>query len=1053
MSDAARSEEDPALPRPSPGQIATSGTSLFIRRPVFALVISLLIIVAGLAGIYGGEIRELPDVDRPIVSISTSWSGAAPEAVDREVTAIIEAAAARVSGLETASSSSSQGNSRVTAEFSSSTDISVAAADLRDAVARSVNQLPDDADEPQIVKADSDSQPVMRIAVTSDNLDVADLTVLIEDEIIDRLNAVAGVADVDIYGEREKVFLVDLNPDALAARGLSPGDLTSAFTSLSFDVPAGSLTSGGQDLVVRAQSDVTTAADFEAIVLADRVRLGDIASVTLGPDIEGANLRANGQTGVGMGIIRQASSNTLAISDGVRAAVDDIRARLPQGVSIQVTSDDATFVRGAITEVRNSLLIAVGVVIVVIFLFLLDWRATLIPVVTIPVALIGTFAAIWLSGFSINILTLLALVLATGMVVDDAIVVLENIVRKRNAGFGPRAAAVLGVREVFFAVVATTATLIAVFVPVSFLPGQAGSLFGEFGFVLAFAVTLSSLVALTLCPMLASRLLKARTEGDERKPSIFTRFGTLLERIYRRTLRVALALPFAIVIAMIAFAGSAWIAFQNVERELLPREDRSVALLSVSVASGVTPEYTDAKLQEIEALLEPLRESSEVQNIFSFSGYRSSGGGFVVLTLAPWNERERSQNDIVGEINAAVGKVAGVRAFAIQPNSLGIRGAGQGLRVALVGPSYRVLGETAEQLVDTLKADPRFSNARQDYSASTPQLSVAIDRDRASDLGIDFSGLSTALQAMLDGREVGSVFIADRAFPVKLVSTGQPIDDPTDLENVYLKANGGRMVPLSSIATLTETSAASSLGREEQQRAVTVTVSPNGLALAAALEELSVLAEPILPEGVNMIPLSEAAVLDKSTTDLLVTFGIAILVVLFVLAAQFESFLSALIIMATVPIGLACAIWAMALLGISFNVYSQIGLVLLVGIMAKNGILVVEFANQLRNAGRSVREAAEEAAILRLRPIMMTMISTIFGATPLILSSGAGAEARNALGYVIVGGLGLSAIATLFLTPVVYLLIARFSTPSAEEAARLQGELTRAEKLAPEEVV
>ncbi|RLQ89534.1 efflux RND transporter permease subunit [Notoacmeibacter ruber] len=1031
--------------------MATSGTALFIRRPVFALVVNLLIIVAGLAGIYGGEVRELPDVDRPVVSIRTDWSGAAPEAVDREITAVIESAAARISGVETISSSSSQGSSRVMAEFSSSTDISVAAADLRDAVAQVVNQLPDDAEEPRIVKADSDAEAVMRIAVTSERLGVADLTVLVEDEVVDRLNAVEGVADIEIYGEKEKIFLIDLDPDALAARGLSPGDLTSVFSSLSFDVPAGSLTSGGQDLVVRAQADVTSAEDFEALILADRVRLGDVARVTLGPDLEGSNLRANGQTGVGMGVIRQASSNTLTISDGVRAAVAEIQQRLPDGVAIRVTSDDATFVRGAITEVRNSLLIAVAVVVVVIFLFLLDWRATLIPTVTIPVALLGTFGAIWLAGFSINILTLLALVLATGMVVDDAIVVLENIVRKRNAGFGPRAAAVLGVREVFFAVIATTATLIAVFVPVSFLPGQSGSLFGEFGFVLAFSVTLSSFVALTLCPMLASRMLKARNESEEKAPGLARRFGSYLERLYASTLRFALAFPFAIILAMLAFAASAWIAFQNVDRELLPQEDRSIALLSVRVASGVAPEYTEGKLKQIESLLEPLRERGEVQNIFSFSG-SNRGGGFMVLTLAPWEERERSQNDIVNDINAAVGEVAGVRAFAIQPNSLGIRGAGRGLRVALVGPSYRVLGETAENLVDQLKADPRFSNPRQNYSASTPQLSVQIDRERASDLGIDFSGLSTAIQAMLDGREVGSVFIADRAFPVKLVSTTRPINDPTDLENIYLKANGDRMVPLSSIASLTETSAASSLDREEQQRAVTVTVSPDDMALATALDELTAIAEPLLPSGVRMIPLSEAAVLDKSTTDLIVTFSIAILIVLFVLAAQFESFLSALIIMATVPIGLACAIWAMALLGVSFNVYSQIGLVLLVGVMAKNGILVVEFANQLRNMGRSVREAVEEAAVLRLRPVMMTMISTIFGAVPLILSSGAGAEARNALGYVIVGGLGLSTVATLYLTPVVYLLLARFAAPSAEEAARLRRELARAEQLAPEEV-
>jgi HAE1 family hydrophobic/amphiphilic exporter-1 len=1027
------------------------GTALMIRRPVLALVISLLIVVAGLAGLYGAEIRELPDVDRPVITVTTNFAGASPETVDRELTAIVEGAIARVSGVASMSSTSTLGRSRVTVEFSDSTDLNVAASDVRDALGRVTNNMPDGADDPRIVKADANSDPVMRLAVTSDRYNVQDMTILVEDLVVDRLAAVPGVADVNVYGDREKIFRVDVDQSRLAAFGLTLADLRSALSNVALDVPAGSLTAQTSDIVVRATADVTTPEGFEDLYINDRIRFRDVANVTLGADPGDSVLRANGRTGLGMGIIRQSASNTLEISQGVRAATEGIQAILPEGVDIRVTSDDATFISGAIEEVRTTLVLAVLIVIAIIFLFLRDWRATIIPAVTLPVSLIGAFAAIWLAGFSVNILTLLALVLATGMVVDDAIVVLENIVRKRNEGMGVRAAAVIGTREVFFAVITTTATLAAVFIPISFLPGQAGGLFTEFGFVLAFTVMISSVVALTLCPMLASRLIKRRDMSTANsKPSRFVAFGGYMSGIYSRLLRRALDAPLIVIVIALMAAGSAFALLPTIPQELTPPEDRAVALVRISAPQGVSLDYTRSRMTEIERLVSPLRDSGEVQNIFAIAGTGgSSNNGFMVLTLAPWGERERSQADIVGELNRAIATVPGLRAFAIQPNSLGIRGAGNGLQFAFVGNSYDELAEVGQQMVEKLEQDPRFRQIRLSYETTQPQISVQIDRARASDLGVNIDGLAEALQALLDGREVAQVFIEDRSFPVKLLSTNNPINDPTDLESIYLKAGDGRIVPMSTIATLTEKAVAPDLRRESQMRSVSITAGlAPAFALGDAWAEAVVMAEPLMPGGVRIIPLAEAATLDQSSNDMLITFGIAIIVVLLVLSAQFESFVSAFIIISTVPLGLACAIFAMAMTGGSLNVYSQIGLVLLVGVMAKNGILIVEFANQLRNTGMDIRSAIEEASNIRLRPVMMTMISTVLGSVPLLLAFGAGAEARVALGWVIVGGLGLAMIATLFLTPVAYLLLARFATPSAEEERRLDVELREAGELA-----
>ena len=1018
-------------------------TALFVRRPILAAVINTLLVVAGLAALVGVEVRELPDVDRPVISVRTTYDGASPQTIDQEVTQTIEGAVARVSGVKSISSASQFGTSRVTLEFGDNIDLAVAANDVRDAIGRVTNQMPEDADEPQIIKADSDSQPIMRLAVTSSTLSMEDLTKLVEDEVVDRLAAVDGVADVELYGDQEKVFRIDLDQAALASRGLTVTDVSNALATAALDVPAGSLKSSTQDIVVRATANLTTPAEFENLLIKDKVRLRDVASVQLGADDESTSLRSNGVQGVGLGVIRQAQSNTLNISTGVKAAVDAMTPNLPEGTRIVVTSDDAVFIEGALHEVELALGLSALIVVVVLYLFLRDWRATLIPAITMPVALVGTLVAIYMVGFSINILTLLAIVLATGLVVDDAIVVLENIVRRRAEGMGPRAAAVLGTQEVFFAVLATTATLAAVFIPLSFLPGQLGGLFREFGFVLAFAVGLSSIVALTLCPMLASRMLKKTVEH---KTGPLAWFGNLFASTYKNTLSSCLNNPLIVIVVSLAFAGVSWVAFGMVQNELTPREDRSSIFLRVTAPQGVSLEYTRDQLQRIEENLMPLRESGEIRNVYSITGMNgSSNTGFMVLTLAPWADRDRTQNQIAQDINAAAQKVPALRGTAQQPNSLRIRGAGNGLSMAMVGSNYQALTESTQKLLLSMEETGMFDTPRFDNEPNQAQLSVSIDRERASDLGIDITGLSRAMQSLLEGRSIGDVFVNGDAIPVRLLASTRPINDPTDLENIFLKTDDGKIVPMSVIASLKENAVAPQLNREQQLPSVGFSANlREGVSLGDAVAKVNELAGQIMPSGARLIPLGEAATLQENSSGMLLTFGFAIAIIFLVLAAQFESVLSSLIIMTTVPLGLACAVIALLVTGSSLNVYSQIGLVLLVGVMAKNGILIVEFANHLRDQGASVREAIEKACSIRLRPVMMTMIATILGGVPLVLAQGAGAEARIALGWVIVGGLGFATLVTLYITPVSYLLLARFAKPQADEEIRLHRELETA---------
>jgi HAE1 family hydrophobic/amphiphilic exporter-1 len=1024
-------------------------SALCVRRPVLTIVFNLLIVVAGLAAVQGVEIREMPEIDSPVITIRASYEGATPETIDEQVTNVLEGAASRVPGVKAISSTSRSGSSRVVVEFAETADLNIAASDLRDAVANVERQLPEDVDDVSIVKAAEGSDAIIRLAVTARDLPIEELTRLVEDNVVDRLAAIEGVADVTVNGNRQPLVRVLVDPNALAARGLTVADLQAALQTVALDSPAGSLSGNNQSLLVRADASVRSGEEVEAIRINRSTRVGDVADVIFGPAETVSAIRINGETGIGLGIVRQAESNTLDISAGVEQAVADLSQSLPEGVSIRITSNEATFIGGALEKVLHTLVEATLIVIAVIFLFLRNIRATIIPAITVPIALIGALALIYLAGFSLNILTLLAIVLATGLVVDDAIVVLENIERHRALGMGPRAAAVLGARQVFFAVLSTTATLAAVFIPISFFPGQAGRLFAEFGYVMAFSVGLSMIVALTLTPMMASRILKdhAGPVPPTRNPILrgIEAVGSRGERLYHRLLDAALAAPMVVLALAFAFGGAAALVYTTLPEQLTPTEDRGVIPISVNAPQGVSVEYLDARMREVEAAALPLVDSGLATNIFVVAGMNNATSGFVMVTLRPWEERNRTASEIAAELNRKLQGIPGVQVTARTPNSLGIRGGGQGLQFAITGPDYNTLADTAEKLRTAMEERPVFDTVRLNYNTTQPELTVAIDRERAADLGVPVETLGTTLATLLDGREMGEFYIEGDAIPVRAQAPDGTVDDPTDLERIYVRAEEGRMVPLSSFVTLSERAVAPELPREGQNRAVPLTASlAKGIDLRQAMEQLQALAPSVLAPGMGIQFMGEAAALNETASGVAITFGFALLIVLLVLAAQFESFLSAVIIMFTVPFGLAAAVFAIAFSGGSLNIYSQIGLVMLVGIMAKNGILIVEFANQLREEGFRVHDAIREACRIRLRPVVMTMVATVVGGIPLVISGGPGAEARQALGWIVVGGLGLATFITLFVTPVAFLLLARFGKARSTEADRLQTELADA---------
>jgi hydrophobic/amphiphilic exporter-1 (mainly G- bacteria), HAE1 family len=1020
--------------------------ALSVRRPTLVVVLNLLIVIAGLAALFGVEVRELPDVDRPTVTVRAFFSGASPETMDAEVTSIIEGAVARVSGIKSINAASEENNCRVRAEFYANVDLDVAANDIREAVAAIQRDLPDGVDEITIVKADADASPIIRLALVSDKLSQEALTRIAENDVSAELSAIPGVAAVELFGNQKKVLRVVVEPMRLAGYGLSIDDVAKVLIGTSLDVPAGSFKSDDQMLLVRADASVWKPGEVERLQLRDDVRLGDVARAFYGPaDAESYTL-LNGRRVVGLGIVRRAKSNTVAISDAVGKTLIQLNRRLKDAQVVKI-SDDAGFIRGSIQEVIKSLSIAVMVVISVIFLFMGNLRPTIIPAVAIPIALVGTIAAIWLAGFSINILTLLALVLATGMIVDDAIVVIENIERQRALGQPPYAASVIGTRQVFFAVLATTATLISVFLPITFLPSMAGRLFAEFGFVLAFSVAISSFVALSLGPMLASRLLTGKSSPER---PIMGRLGKTITKLYIRLLEFTLSARLVVVAVAVVSALVAIIIFPTIDRELLPREDRGVIMVMMQGPDGVGLDYMDRQSAKAEALFQSLRDSKEVNSVYSIVGRWDTNRVFILAPLADWSERERSQSNIIKGLRAPLRAIPGAHARFRTPNSLNLRRAGGNIEFALTGSNYPDIASAADAFLAAMHERlPQLEDPEIEYQQTQPQLSVRVNRRRAEDLGVSIDGIVNTLKAMVGGYEVTELNVDDRSIPVLLESAAGAINDPSDLYNLFVTARDGQLVPLSTFVTLEEAGVAAELDRTAQRRAIEIdTPMPPGYAMQTAINDIQDLADEVLPSGIGLHFINEAAALRDTSNDVAITFGIAILVVLLVLAAQFESLLSAIVIILTVPFGLAAAVFALKLTGTTINIYSQIGLIMLVGLMAKNGILVVEFADQLRDRGLPVAEAVREAAITRLRPVMMTMLSTVLGALPLIIGSGAGFEARHTIGWVVFGGLGIATVFTLILIPVFYSVLASLAPPRAHAGVRLDRELRELESAA-----
>ena len=1012
-------------------------SDLSVRRPYLAAVFSLLIVIAGIGAMWGVEVRELPDVDRPIVSVRANYPGASPTTVDAEVASLVEGAVARVAGVRSVSTSSEEGNFRMRVEFSPDRDLANASNDVREAVSRVENRLPGGVEDLFVVKSEQDADPIMDIAVWSNERPIDALTRLVEDAIATEFTAVDGVAEVVLFGDRQRVLRVEVKPDRLAAFELSIGEVADVLRAAQFDVPVGSFGSGALEVLVRADATVSSPERIEDLVLRDDVRLGDVAAVYFGLASPESVARLDGRMVVSLGIVRQAQSNTVRISEQIARAVERLKLRFPD-LGFEITSDDAVFIKGSTAEVVKTLALALVIVIATMWVFFGRLRSTLIPAVTIPIALIGSVAGIWLMGFSLNLITLLALVLATGLVVDDAIVVTENIQRRRQEGIGPKAAAVIGSGQVFFAVVATTLTLIAVFVPISFLPGDAGRLFTEFGFVLALTVIISSFVALTMCPMLASLGDPLGQEGG-----IFQAPGTALARLYGALVRPMIRAPLVTLVGACLLAGGAFFFYGELGEELVPPEDRGRVSVWVQGPDGTGLDYTDRQVIQVEEILQPYVDAGVARGLYSITGRYDLNRGSIGVRLVPWEEREVSQADIEAEIRGDLAMIPGAQSRIRGGNSLGLRGSSSGgLSIALTGPNYPDIAEAADDFARELETLEGLSGVRVQYQATQPQLSIGVDRSRASDLRVPMSTLSTTLRALVDEDEIGELTIDDQAVPVLLQSAAGAVRDPMDLMNLYVRSELGELVPLSQIVTLEEKGVAAELDRHAQRRAIEIdaSVSPQ-VTLREVIDDVRALSLEKLPDGIGLIFLGEAASLDETSSALIATYVIALLVVFLVLLAQFESLTSAIVVMLTVPFGVCAAIYAMLLTGTTVNIYSQIGVLMLIGIMAKNGILLVEFADQLRDAGKPVIDAAFEAAQARLRPIAMTLICTVMSGLPLILGSGPGAEAREAIGWVIVGGLGLAAVFTLFLTPASYALVAGLTKSRASSARALEKEL------------
>ena len=1032
-------------------------SDISVKRPVFASVLSLILIIFGLVAYNRLPLREYPDIDATIVSIDTRYPGASANVIETRITRVIEDRIAGVSGIRFINSNSTDGRSRISIEFSIDQDIDAAANDIRDRVSGVLDQLPPEADPPEIEKADANDDVIIWLNLASDNLTTPELSDYADRFLVDRFSTLDGVARVRVGGARDYALRIWIDRRALASRNLAVSDIERALRSENIEAPAGSLESDSRTFTVRIERAFRTPKDFAGLVIAQGddgylVRLGDVARVERGTAEDRNTFRGNGVPMVGMGIIKQSTANTVDVARGARELAAELNETLPEGMVIAQSFDSSVFIDASIREVYNTLFIAVGLVTLVIFLFLGSVRSTIIPAITVPISIISTFIVLFALGLSINLLTLLALVLAIGLVVDDAIVVLENIHRRMDElGESPLVASYRGTRQVGFAVIATTLVLISVFIPITFLEGNVGRLFTEFALTMAAAVAFSSILSLTLVPMLASKLLKPKaTTGILQVIPYFINgafsalksgYGWILDRLIHRPILVAIMLCGI-------FGGAVWL-FQNIDEEYVPREDRGSFFISIRGEEGASFDYMSTYLDEIERRLLPYSESGEATRLLLRApGFGSSAfnEGFVIVVLDDWANR-RPADTIIQEINGKLSDLPGIRAFAIMRQGLG-GGNGKSIQFVIGGPSYEDLIQWRDTFVAALETDnPGLVDIDWDYKETQPQFRISIDYERAADLGVTVSEVGTTLQTMLGSRRVTTYTDNGEEYDVILEGLRSDQNTPMDIQNIYVRSSrSGELIPLSSLTTIRSIADSPSLNRYNRVRSITIEAGlAPGVSLGTALSGMERVAREVLPPEAQIDFKGQSLDFKSSGSSILFVFAIGLVIVFLVLAAQFESYRHPIIIMLCVPATIAGGLLGLWLTGNTINIYTQIGLIMLVGLAAKNGILIVEFANQLRDEGMEFDEALREASLARFRPIIMTGLTTAAGSLPLILSEGAGAETRQAIGVVILFGVITAAFITVLFVPTAYALFARKSGSPGDVARQLEQESDEAD--------
>lgn len=1025
-------------------------SEISVRRPVLALVISLLLVVLGAVSLLRlwATIRELPDINPPVVSIDTTYRGASAEIIETKVTQPIEERIAGIEGVDKLKSSSLEGRSSITVEFDLNRNIDEAANDIRDRVARVLGNLPDQAQPPEIVKTDSSAEPVLFLTVRSDRMSVLDLTDYTERNLLDRFGALPGIARVQLVGDRHYAMRLWINGDALAARRLTATDIENALRAGNVLLPAGRLESRQREFVLNTSTSLTSEDDFRQLVIGRGpdgflVRLGEVADVALAAANERTISRTDQVAGISMGLVAQANANALEVADAVRAELKAIEPDLPPGVSMGVNIDRAVFIRASLREVLIALGISMALVLLVLYAFFGDWRATVIPAVAIPVSIIAACTAIYALGFSINTLTLLGIVLAIGLVVDDAIVVLENIYRRIEAGETSMLAAIDGSREIGFAVIATTAVLCAVFIPISFLSGRVGRLFSEFGLTLAASILFSCLIALTLTPMMTSQLF-ARGRARGRVSHWVDGWFDRARSAYAASLQRSLQRPWLIVaIAAALFAGSLLI-YNTLPQESVPDDDRGLLRVIMVGPEGASLAYMDNYARQLEKIMatEQLTHHDILRYNVRIPGSGNSGAADVnraqaAVVLDDWSARTRSVQDIGRSLRRELQSLTGVRANVAIPSAFNWGGSDP-MRAVLMGPDYDTLAKWRDKILAKAATNPGLIHVDSDYKERKPHMDVQIDRNRAADLGVSIEAIAATLETMLASRTVTTFVRGGREYDVILQARSGDRAAPADLGNLYVRSQkSGELLPLSSVVHLTEAATAVQLNRFNRLRAITITASlAPGYAMGDAVKFFRDAVRSELPTSAKLDFDGEAREYLKSSQALYWTFLGALLVVFLVLAAQFESFVLPFVIMTTVPLALVGSVVGLWLWGISINIFSQIAIIMLVGLAAKNGVLIVEFANQLRDRGVEFSRAIVEAAATRLRPVVMTSLCSALGALPLMLASGAGSESRQPIGVAIMFGVSISLALTLFVVPAVYLLMAR-NTRSPEYWTRV----------------